>query len=191
MAFIGIKVPQNISKLLSKIKVSGEKGDISEYHTTLLFFGQDYPISEISKSMKYIYDTASATKPFLIKIDTIGCFPKNPEYKKNSCPIIAKIESKELHKLQEKLKKTLDKNEIKFSKTFKDYKPHITLSYSKKEIQEFKIDSIEFLVSELVLWGGNSGDEQLSITFPLKPLTNKKSLLNYKIDYFNKISTLI
>jgi 2'-5' RNA ligase len=187
MAFLGIRIPQETGRLLTGIEVPGEKEGTGEYHITLLCFEDNWPITEISKALEATYDVISQIKPFLIKINKITCFPKRED---NPCPIIAKVESDDLHDLQKKLKKSFDKHNVDYDKKFKDYKPHITLSYADKEIDEFKIDPLEISIQEAVLWGGDYGDNRIFITFPLKgPEKHKKSsLLLQKIDMFYKMA---
>lgn len=187
MAFLGIRVPAEVGRLLKGIEVPGEKEGTSELHITLLCFEDNWPITEIAKALEATYDIISKITPFLVKAKKVSCFPKRENH---PVAIIAKIDSDELQDLHKKLGKEFDKCEIDYSKRFKDYKPHITLSYADKEMDEFKIDPIiEFSVSEIVLWGGDHGDDRIFITFPLKgPGKQKHSLLLQKADIFYKIA---
>jgi 2'-5' RNA ligase len=187
MAFIGIKVPTETGRLLSGIEVPGETESTSEYHITVLCFADNWPISEVAKAMEAAYEVVSQIKPFLVKVDTVTCFPKHED---NLVPIIAKVKSDDLQDLNKKLKKAFDKVDVEYSKKFKDFKPHITLSYANKEIEQFKIDTVEFAVQEVVLWGGDYGDNRIFITFPLKgPEKRKKqSFLLQKVDAFCKMA---
>lgn len=187
MAFLGIQVPREVAKSLSKIEVPGEKVPISEMHITLLHFGDNWPISELVKSLEATYDLASQTKPFLVKANTISCFPSHDG---DSVATIALIESPELHKLRQALAKEFEKRDIDFSKDFKTYNPHITLSYGDKEIEDSEIETIEqFTVHELVLWGGDHGDDRIVVTFPLRSYeTEKHSFLVQKADVFYKLA---
>lgn len=190
MAFLGIKVPLEVGRLLRGIDVPGINEGPSEYHITLLCFEDNWKLSEVSKALEATYEIVSNIKPFLVKTDTVTCFPKREG---KPIPIIAKVESKELHDLRDKLAKKFDKEKIDFSKTFKDFKPHITLSYydSEKEIDKINIDPVEFSVQEIVLWAGDHGDDRLFITFPLKaPQSEKKSsFLWQKAHMFCKIAS--
>ncbi len=186
MAFLGIRVPHETGRLLSGIDVPGEKEGSSEYHITLLCFEENWPISEIAHALEATYDVVSKVKPFIVSVKKVSCFPKRED---NPVPIIAKVESKELHDLRGKLANHFDKCNIEFSKIFKDFKPHITLAYADKEIEEFKIDSVDFSVQELVLWGGDHGDDRIFITFPLKgPKKQKHAVLLQKVELFEKIA---
>lgn len=189
MAFLGIKVPVETGRLLKGIDVPGDLESPSEYHITLLCFEDNWAIKDISKALESTYEVISEIKPFLIKTDTVGCFPKREG---KPIPIIAKVKGDDLFDLRDKLAKKFDKDKVEFSKIFKDFKPHITLAYydTEKEIDEFKIDPVEFSVQEIVLWGGDHGDDRLFITFPLKgPKTHKKSsFLLQKANMFCKIA---
>lgn len=187
MAFIGIKVPREAGRLLSGIEVPGEKEGASEYHITILCFEDNWPITEIAKAMDAAYNVISNIKPFMVETNSVKCFPKHDD---NPVAVVARVESDELYKLNTKLKKEFDKNDIKYSKTFKDYKPHITLSYAKDSVDDFKIDTaVEFSVQEIVLWGGDHGDDRIFITFPLQgPKKQKQALLIQRAEIFEKMA---
>jgi len=186
MAFLGIRIPHETGRLLSKIDVPGEKVSVSEMHITLLYFGDEWPISEISKSLEAAYSVISETQPFLVKMDKVTHFSKSPEGK---FPIITRVESKDLHKMRDALARKFDKEKIEFSKIHKDYKPHITLSYCEEEPEDVGFHPVEFAVQEIVLWGGDHGDDRIFVTFPLAgPEISKSSLLLQKATIFEKIA---
>lgn len=186
MAFLGIKIPAETGRLLKDIEVPGEKTGIHEMHITILLLEDNLPISEIAKSLEAAYDIISKTKPFKAKIDKIACFPKHENH---PYPIIAHVKSDELNELQKKLKRKFNKEDIDFNKKFKKYQPHITLSYADKEIEEFKIEQVEFMIQEIMLFGGDHSDSPVFITFPLKgPKKHKHSFLLQKIDMFHKMA---
>lgn len=185
MTFLGIKIPQETGRLLTNIEVAGEQTATSDMHITILHFEDNWPISEMANAMEATYNIVSNIKPFLVLTEEVTSFPK----RKGKVAIIAKCKSAELHELREKLAKEFDKSKIEFSKNFKDFKPHITLAYSDEEIDEFKIDPVEFSVQEVVLWGGDHGDNRIFITFPLKgPEKQKHSLLLQKTNMFCKLA---
>ena len=186
MAFIGIRVPHETARLLSQIDVPGEKISTSEMHITLLYFQSEWPISELSKSIEATYDVVSKFHPFLVKLNKVSSFAKNPEGK---IPIISRVESKELHQLRDKLAENFDDSDVDFSKTYKDFKPHVTLAYADDKPDEEKFHPVEFVVSEIVLWGGDHGDDRIFVTFPLAgPEIDKNALLLKKIEIFEKIA---
>lgn len=185
MAFLGIKIPTECARLLKNIEVPGEHIAPSEMHITLLHFDDNWPISEIAKSLETTYDVVSNLKPFIAMTEKVICFPKHEE----KAAIVAQVKSAELHELHDKLAKEFEKSKIDFSKTFKDYKPHITLSYNDKEIEDFEIEPVEFAVQEIILWGGDHGDNRIFITFPLKgPEKQKSAMLLQKAIIFEKIA---
>ena len=185
MAFLGIRVPHETGRLLTGIEVSGERIASSDMHITLLHFEDHWAISEMAKSMETTYDIVSKVKPFLVTIEEVFSFPPKDE----KAAIVARVKSAELHELRDQLAKEFEKSDIDFSKNFKDYKPHITLAYADSEIDEFTIDPVEFSVQEIVLWGGDHGDDRIFITFPLKgPKKQKHSLLLQKANMFYKLA---
>ena len=186
MAFLGIRVPHETGRLLSQIDVPGEKTSVSEMHITLLHFESEWPVSEIAKSLEATYEVVSSFHPFLATIKKVTSFPKSPDGKH---PIIGRVESDELMKLRKDLAKSFDKGDIDFSKLHKDFKPHVTLAYADEKHEDTKFHPVEFVVSEIVLWGGDHGDDRIFVTFPLAgPKMDKTSLLLKKTEIFEKIA---
>jgi 2'-5' RNA ligase len=184
MAFAGVKVPEDLGRLIAGLDVPGEKETPSEYHITLCCFGDDWPIKKASKAMEIILDVVKDIEPFTIKADKISHF--EPREGKPT-PIIILVKSLELEKLHKKITKAFDKYNVKYNKTFKDFKPHITLAYSEGGHDDCRMDEIQFTVNSMVLWCGDSGDERLFITFPFKAPEKHAILLN-KIDMFEKFA---
>ncbi len=189
MAFIGIKIPPKISNELKKIDVDGEKIDTSDLHITLIVFEDNIPIKDVSKSLEAMYDACKAIKPFEIILNKISCFPKRED---NPCPIIIPIQSEELQQVNKNLKKSLDKAKVDYLQTFKNYKPHVTLSYADKEIKDLDMDPLKFEVNEICLWSGDDGlnYENLSVICPL-PSINKSSFLLQSAYLFCKFAIKI
>jgi 2'-5' RNA ligase len=188
MAFLGIRVPQEVGRLITGLEVPGERESTSEYHITILCFEDNWPISEISKATETTFETIVDIKPFLVKASKVSHFPPHND---GPIPIIAPIDSKELHELHKKLCKSFDKAKIDYKKTFKEYKPHITLAFSKEDHDDFKIEpKLEFVVNEVVLWGGDHADDRIFITFPLKGPARKRknALLLQQVEVFEKIA---
>lgn len=185
MAFIGIKVAHEVGRLFRNLDVPGEAVPENDYHITLVCFEDSLPIKEVCKALTATLEVMEEQEPFSVKSDHITCFPKRED---NPCPIIAKFESKELLKLNEKLKKALDDADVEYMKTFKDYKPHMTLAYADEEIEDIKIEpTAEFFVYEITLWAGDYGDDRLVVTFPLKGYVKKNSHLIQKTNLFAKL----
>lgn len=188
MAFLGIRVNHDIGRLIHKLEVPGDKETPSEYHITILCFDDHWPISEISKALEATYDVVSKITPFKVKAEKVDHFPPREG---KPVPIIAPIISEELYDLHKKLCSEFDDCKIDFKKTFKDFKPHITLAYAEDEHDDYKIEpAIEFIVNEVVLWGGDHGDDRIFITFPLKgPERTKHALLMQKVEMFEKLAS--
>lgn len=187
MSFIGIKIPYEVSKKLDKIKVPGQKEDIDEYHITLIHFSEEHSIKDIFKITSILTNFLNEFKTFEVKTHQLTCFPK---FQENPVPIITKIQGKKLFELQSKLKNELEKMEVDFSKTFKEYKPHITLSYAEKEIESKEIQQLSFEVNEITYFGGSYGElPKVKIDFSL--INKKKSKkLSEKTKLFKKLSKL-
>jgi 2'-5' RNA ligase len=187
MAFLGISIKNDTGRLFQNLDIPGVKEGLSDLHITLVCFEDDWAIEKLSKALEAVYDVVADVKPFSVKVDKISCFPMR-EGKK--CPIIAKVTSDELQDLNKKIKKEFDKRDIAYDKKFKEYNPHITLSYADEEIKDSKIDTIEVPVHEINLLGGNKGENNIFITFPLRSIEMKKnaSLIN-SINMFYKLNT--
>lgn len=192
MAFLGIRVPHETGRLLAKVDVPGEKVSTSEMHITLLHLGDEWPVAELCKALEPTFEVVSETQPFLVSMEKVTHFPKGPNSDDNF-PIISRVESKELHEFRDKIAKAFDDEKIEFSKLHKDYKPHVTLSYCKDEPEDVKFDHpVEFVVSEIVLWGGDHGDDRIFVTFPLagpeKTKNAKNMVLLKKVEIYEKIA---
>lgn len=190
MAFLGIKVPHEVGRLICHLEVPGVKETPSEYHITLLVFGDNWPISELTKAVEATYTVVSKIEPFSVKSKKVSHFPPRPDH---PTPIIVPIQSEELMDLHKKLFREFNKQKINFKKTFKDYHPHITLAYSENKHDDHRIDPpIEFMINEVILWGGDEGDTRLFTTFQLKaPERKKHALLLNRVEVFEKIATNI
>ena len=178
MACLGITISKEISKLLSNIDVDGVKEDSSHFHITLLFLGDNFPIKQSVKAIEAILEVAENFKPFTINIDNYNSFPEGDD----GFPIICPIECAELQNLNEELKKSFDKNKLEYSKKWKEYRPHITLSYSDKKAEKTNFDPIEFYVSEIIFWAGDNYDsDKFSVIFPLSRAKESKAEKLYSL----------
>jgi 2'-5' RNA ligase len=187
MAFMGIQVPPEAAHLLSKIQVPGEKSDPAELHITLMYFGDQWSVSEISKCLPVIQEVAGKTQPFIVSTALVTHFPGHRE---GTCAVIAKVESTELHRMRGTLAQKLDQANIEYSKQFKEYKPHITLSYAEEEPkQDKKMHAIQFKVEEITLWGGQEMHDKIIVNFPLGQ-THKHAGLMREIEIFEKLAGL-
>jgi len=171
MAILGILVPDEIVQSLKKIDVPGDRVPEKEAHITLVYLGDNIPINTIMKAIMVAYEVSEKVVPFALSLDRVSCFPKGDD----GVPVITRVESPELHKLHRELCKGLDKARVDYSKKFPEYKPHVTLSYSSKDVSSFSINPLEWTSYEMVLWGGDNGGEQLSVKIPFS-LPGKQAL---------------
>jgi len=162
MAFIGIKVPHEVSRLLSQIQVPGEPVPRDEKHITCVHLGSKVPIDHISKAIVVAYEVAARTKPIQLLIEEVICFPKGDE----GVPIIGSVVSSELMSFQEDLCSSLDKAKVGYSKKYPTYKPHVCLAYAEEPIESVAVGPFEWAAYEMVLWGGDSGDDKIFTTLP-------------------------
>lgn len=186
MALLGISIKNETGRLFQNLDIPGIKEGLSDLHITLVCFEDDWAIKDLAKALEAVYEVIDGIKPFTVKVDKISCFPKREG---KPCPIIAKVTSDELQDLNKKIKKEFNKRDIAYDNFFKDYNPHITLSYADEEIKDFKIDKIEIPVHEISLLGGNKGENDVFVTFPLKIKELKKNahLIN-KVNAFYKLN---
>jgi len=164
MAFIGVKVPAIAAGSLARIKVPGEHICPEDMHVTLLYLGKNVPIPEVLQATMASYLLTKRWAPFRAATRRVTTFPRNPD---DGIPVIARVLCPELHRLNEALKKSLDFMEIEYSKKYPDFKPHVTLSYTEAEIADIKIPPVAWMVEELVIWGGDEGEERIAVTLPL------------------------
>jgi len=173
MAFLGVRVPHEIARLLAGLEVPGDREPPGHMHITLLHFGDDIPVEQIAKALPAIFEVVVNTKPLLAKTNLVSCFDSGES---EVYPIICRIESAELHVLWERVKAACDAVGVTYSKKYPEYIPHVTLSYSKEKMTDQLISPVMWTVSELVLWGGDSGDEKLTITFPFALTLSKAAM---------------
>jgi 2'-5' RNA ligase len=171
MAILGIRTPHDVARLLGQIEVPGERVPGDEKHITLVHFGTNIPIEVISRAMVAAYEVASSTVPFPIQVLEAKCFEPGDD----GTPVVCPVVSPEIYDLWGSLCKALDKAEVSYSKKWPIFIPHITLSYAEEPQDPFPVGPFEWSVYEMVLWGGDSGDERVSITFPFS-LPGKEAL---------------
>jgi len=165
MAFCGLKVPHETARLLSGLEVPGKREPTNNFHVTMFFFGDDVSIDALADITRITFGVTSETKPFTVRTSQVTAFPAGDEGQ----PIICRVEADALHDLRDKIKDAYDKAGVEYSNTYPDYKPHVTLAYDPEpegDFEEERIPTVEWGAHELVLWGGDSGDDKLIVTFP-------------------------
>lgn len=164
MAFIGLTVPSATSRLFSEVEVPGDKTPRDRHHVTLIYIGDDVPIDTLAEAIKATYAVTSQTQPFTARTSRVGTFPVSDDQEDH--PVIAYVESDELHVLRAGLVDRLTEAGVDFDRKYPKYRPHVTLSYAPTAVEEFRIPTIEWGAHEIVLWGGDEGDQKLTATFP-------------------------
>jgi 2'-5' RNA ligase len=171
MSFIGLKVPHETARLLGGLDVPGKREDISSLHVTMFYFGNGLDIGRLTDIIRVTFGVVANSKPFTVRTNRVTSFPAGD----NGTPIICRVESDALHDLREKIRKAYVKNGVEFANNHPEYKPHVTLSYAEDadlsekgeaDFTERSIPVVEWGAHELVLWGGDSGDNKLVVHFP-------------------------
>ena len=189
MAMLAIPIPDNISKILQSIQMEGKliKKDNSD-HCTLIYFEDCLDMEDILKIIPVISDVVKEIKGFNLGVDSYTAFPEG----KYGFPIVCKIKNKDLMKMREKIRKALDSNDIKYSTKFKEFIPHITLSYQDEDVKSGKFDEIIWPIKNISLYCGDSNKEKLYVEFPFEGSKEKYSseCLDEMSGYFEKLATL-
>ena len=157
MPMIAIKVPDNMSGYLEAIKVPGKKSSASDMHITILYFENDLSLRQIAALTMIMSSVASELKPFEVKFDSISSFDKNND----KVPIICRVDSSGLMAVNTQLKRAFDLYGLQYSKTFPEYKPHITLSYNTEPYEAKLDEQLSFMATGLYLFCGEEMNDKL------------------------------
>ena len=164
MSFLGLKVPHETARLLSGLEVPGKREAVSSFHVTMFYFGDELDIDRLADIIKVTFEAITGTKPFTVRTSQLTSFPAA---KDTPTPIICRVESDALHDLRDKIKQAYEAAGVEFANNHPEYKPHVTLSYSDEGgVEEQRIPTVEWGAHELVLWGGDDGDDTLVAHFP-------------------------
>ena len=169
MAMLAIPIQPDISRLFQEFDLDIER-DTSN-HITLFYFGDDLPMSRILKIIPIIFDLTEDLEPFTASTSNYSFFESDDTY-----PIICPVKSKGLVSLRKKIQSGFDKSKVKYDKKFPDYHPHITLGYSNDKPKNTKFPKVEFTISQLALYCGDTSDTKMYVNFPFT--INKFSYLD-------------
>jgi 2'-5' RNA ligase len=173
MAFLGIKIPHETARLLGQIAIEGTPESPATFHITLLYLGKEVPVEDLAKCIEATFAVTSVTKPFTAQTTLVTSFPANPD---DGIPIICRVESEPLHALQAALVASFKEHGVPFSDKYPEYKPHITLGYLPEGAPpDQTIPAVEWGVGEVVLWGGDSGDDVLVVQFPFSLASGREA----------------
>jgi len=167
MSIVLIKIPDNISKRLSSIKVPGEIDE--NKHITVFYFNDDTHPYDSFEILRSTYDAIRDEDPITITIDSISNFDDHG----SGYPIKCDVKSDGLLSLREKIKAYYDYQGIKYDTKWKDFIPHITLSYNERPIKPVKIKPITFTVDRIYYYGGSMDNEFMRASFKLDKEMNE------------------
>jgi len=162
MAMIGFEIPEATRKILQEIEVPDAR-PAQDHHITVLHLGDDIPIKVLAQAMVSLYEVASRTQPLTVQTSRIINFPQGSE----GYPVVAEVTSPALHTLWERICDCFDRAGIDYSRRFPRYRPHVTLAWSDRAVQDLKIPEIRWGAHEVVVWGSNRGDGRVMIRIPL------------------------
>jgi 2'-5' RNA ligase len=159
MAMIGIRVPEEAAEKLAGVPVpEGKRITKEEMHVTMVYLGSQVPVIASLGAAIGVHTVARKWKPFKVHAAILTSFQGSEE--DGSTPIIVRIVSEELMRFREEVRKSMDKMSIPYSNKWPDYKPHVTLTYTKEKVnQPRRIDAISWDVKEIVVWAGEEMNE--------------------------------
>ena len=162
---IGLKVPEEICERLAKISVPGKKISPEEMHITMFYFEDKLKIKAVVNIVQAMYEVTKKFDEIPIKGNVISTFKKGDD----GVPIIIPILSEDLLNIRNKMAKKFDETDIKYSKKWPEFKPHLTLAYSPKEMEDKKLEkNISWKASEVVLWAGEwQSNPGILVSMPL------------------------
>jgi 2'-5' RNA ligase len=159
MAMLAIPIQPDISRLFQEFDLDIEKDQSN--HITLFYFGDDLPMSRILKIIPAVFELTEDLKPFTAYTQHYSSFDSDDLF-----PIICPVISQKLIGLRNKIQTSFDNKKVKYNKKFKDFKPHITLGYSKEKLKNTKFPKVEFPISQIALYAGDTIDTKLFVNFP-------------------------
>ena len=164
MAALMFAVPEETARILKELDVP-EGTPEAHSHITVAYLGDDVPIDTIGDLLPVLYDVTSRTVPFSASTSRITTFPAGND----GVPVIAAVDSPELHAFRAELCAAMDSAGISYSKKFPIFKPHVTVTYAKDVDTEYELTfpAISWPCHELLLWGSNRGTGRLVVKFPL------------------------
>jgi 2'-5' RNA ligase len=174
MAMLGLRVPEATARVLSDIPVPGEPS--AHPHVTILNLGDDVPVTTLARMMVAAHTVVEGYMPFTVSTSLVTSFPSE-----ESVPVVARVDSDELHRLWGDLCKAFDTVDLDYSKKFPEYKPHVTLAWADDQPEDLPIPTVEWGAHELCLWGGNHGEGRLLIHMPFSLMNRAASTIRTRI----------
>lgn len=172
MALISIKANSVEQACFRELDVPGEKVDPTSYHITLVYLGDNYPVDLFYKACQVVSSVVNRANPFTVEFNYVSWFPR----KKGKHAIVMPGHATELQDLQANIQKALDIAQLPYSKDFKMYKPHLTLSYSEETPSRDLTVGIPFMVdaNQVTMWPTDDGDiGEVNLPLCISPQTDK------------------
>lgn len=164
MAYLYLPLPLHLSEQLSALSVLGQKVDPSTFHVTLAYLERKMNLAQIENIISPLYQIFGEFGPIPISTGKIDSFPADPEY---GYPIYLEVISSELTLLQKRLLHLLDQEDIYYDKSYPDFKPHITLSYSSVYQAASYTTPIESSLTSIICDTGAYERPGMQISIPL------------------------
>ncbi|HLG26632.1 MAG TPA: 2'-5' RNA ligase family protein [Paenisporosarcina sp.] len=185
MAMIGIKAPFDLAEQLKKNSVPGKQLSPEEMHITMFYFEKQLKIKDVITIIGAAHDALKRSGPFQVRGNKITTFPKGDD----GVPVIVPIISDELLTIRKRMASKFDSEDIVFSKKYPEYKPHLTLSYATKEMEDEKLDkAVSWKVKDIVLWAGDNMDGGIIVSLPLTKQATRYDLHAVYSDVFEKLA---
>lgn len=164
MAALMFTVPDETARILQELEVP-EGTPEAHSHVTVVHLGDDVPIETIGELLPVLHRITAKTVPFSVSTSRITTFPAGED----GVPVIAAVDSPELHAFRTELCGAMDKAGIEYSRKFPTFRPHVTVTYAEDLDTEFELTfpAISWPCHDLLLWGSNRGTGRLVVKFPL------------------------
>lgn len=140
MSYLRIRVPENISSILSAIDVPGTKVPAHDMHVSLLYISRSNSTEELKHISRVVHRTLYNKLHTIITFSQVDYFDAGED----GYPIIIKFDNQELQQIHNDLKTAFINENIKFDNSYPTFNLHITLSYSQEKIEPFKIPEMSF-----------------------------------------------
>jgi 2'-5' RNA ligase len=165
VAFIGIRIPDDVTNQFSSIEVNGTKEPPEKMHVTLAFLGEGVLIPSVLRALSVCLGVGAQYAPMDLTAALVMCFPPDPEGK---TPVVARLVSPVIFTLRQALVKGLEKTKVEYSKRHPQYKPHVTLAYADGPKEPMIIPAIRWRAEYITIWGGDNGDSIFSSEIQLR-----------------------
>lgn len=141
-----VPVPKSVGVSLLEKKLPGRTESLDGLHVTLFCF-EEMTLSQYTTAIE-IVSSISSTRAFPSPMKLMTMRTHYFEGDGSKIPVFARVLSPSLMGLRAAIAEAFVSYEIPFKNNFPEYKPHITLSYSKEECS-YPFEPISWTVSDL------------------------------------------